>query len=70
MKRTKKFEELRKQLETDFRNPGCIDLDVEIAKMRANKHMGQVNKPLLIGISCAAIGSFAAGYTIGKIGGK
>jgi ribosomal protein L29 len=56
MKRTKKFEELRKQLETDFRNPGCIDLDAEIAKMRANKHMGQVNKPLLIGVSCAAIG--------------
>lgn len=70
MKRTEKFADLRNKLKTDFRNPGCVDLDKEIAQMRYNKHMGQVNKPLLIGVSCATVAAFATGFAIGKIGGK
>lgn len=67
MKRMEKFANLRKRLKEDLRNPGCVDLDKEIAEMTANKHMGQVNKPLLIGVSCAAVASFATGYAVGRI---
>ena len=70
MKRMEKFADLRKKLKEDLRNPGCIDLDKEIAQMTTNKKMGQINKPLLIGVSCTAIASFATGYAIGRIGGK
>lgn len=56
MTRTKKFEELRKQLKSDLRNPGCIELDEEI------KNMGKVNKAVFVGIGCVALS--AAAYAI------
>lgn len=65
MTRTKKFSELRKQLKTDLRNPGCVELDNEINNTPFKK-IGTVNKPLLVGVGCISITAFVAGYAVGK----
>ena len=60
MKRMEKFANLRKKLKEDLRNPGCVDLDKEIAQMTTNKKMGQINKPLLSKKAKAALIAGAA----------
>ena len=65
MKRTEKFESLRRQLKDDLRNPGCVELS-NYDEPNPNRNLGKINIPVVVGVGCVATSCFLVGFAIGK----